>query len=141
MKRSLVGTLGCLLVTGLAVVGCSSKDDTAQSIVPGVDTGSLVQNWTIEGSTDASKCAQYNADRMRVVVYDEDGTVHATEFGKCTDFRIEMKLLTRRYTGAATFVDTNGNAVSKTVGIAPFQIVNNQTLTQNLDFSADRMTP
>lgn len=140
---SIRAALSCLLATAAAsgVAGCSAQDDTTIGTVPGVDTGTLVQNWSIEGQRDTSKCVQYNADRMRVVVYDEDGSVHATEFAQCASFEIRLELRTRRYTGAATFLDVKGNPVSRTLRIPAFAIQNELSLTQNVDFSAGEMAP
>lgn len=139
MTRTLANILVCGSLAAFGAVGCSSDDDTAAGNVPGVDTGTLVQNWTIEGSRDPVKCTQYGADRMRVVVFDEDGSVHATEFAACTTFELRMELLTRRFTGAATFVNGQGNPVSKTIQINAFAIQDKLSLTQNLDFSVDQM--
>lgn len=133
--------LTCLILLAGAsnVVGCSSEDSVISN-VSGIDTGTLVQNWSIQGQRETSKCVEYNADRMRVVVYDETGSVSATEFAQCAAFEIRLELRTRRYTGNATFLDVNGRPVSKTIGIPAFAISNDSALTQNLDFGAADMT-
>jgi hypothetical protein len=140
MSFSVPGAIGSLLLAGACVLGCSTNaDDSVVGDVPGVDTGILVQNWSIEGVRESSKCAQYNADRMRVVVFDEDGSVHATEFASCSSFELRLELLARRYTGAATFLDANGKPVSQTLTIPDFVIQDHLDLTQNIDFSAAQM--
>lgn len=135
VKRALGG-----LAVGLVFVGCSSEaDDNVVAVLPGVDSGTYVQNWSIEGQQSASKCREYGADRMRVVVFDDDGSVHATEFGACASFSLRLTLLERRYTGTATFIDANGNAVSKTRDIAAFAIVDDRETANFVNFTADDM--
>ncbi len=140
--RAVPKALCCALVLAgaSAVVGCST-DDSIISNVPGINTGTLVQNWSIQGQRDTNKCVQYNAERMRVVVFDDAGSVSATEFAPCVAFEIRLELRTRRYTGNATFLDANGNPVSKTMAIPAFAIQDELSLTQNLDFGAMDMRP
>jgi hypothetical protein len=138
--RGITKTLcSAVMVGAVGIVGCGNDDDDIVATVPGVDSGTYVQTWSIEGQRDASKCSQYGADRMRLVVYDEDGSVHATEFASCSSFSIRLTLLERRYTGAATFVNADGNVVSQTIPIEQFAILKDQEVTKDVNFSTEQM--
>jgi len=133
-------TLGSMFAAA-SFVGCAGDDEIAGKL-PGIDTGTLQQSWSIEGSTDVAKCQQYRADRMRIVVLDPKGSVHATEFAPCNDFQKTLELQTDTYTGNATFVDGAGYPVSKTLPIPQFTIAADRTVTMSLDFtSADMASP
>ncbi len=129
-----------LLAAGAA--SCADDDDDVAGLVPGINTGTLEQSWTIEGTRDVGKCEQYRADRMRIVVFAPDGEVHATEFTACSFFQTTLTLLTDRYTANATFVDAQGNPVSQTLTIPEFTISSDErTVLTPLDFNADAMMP
>lgn len=135
----IVKALASVAMLGVFVVGCGNDDDSVVAEVPGVDSGTYVQRWSIEGEKSAEKCSQYGADRMRFVVYDDDGSVHATEFASCSSFSIRLTLLKRRYTGTATFVNGDGNIVSQTLSIPAFTIGDDQEVSNEVNFSADQM--
>lgn len=135
MHRALIRTVAPALVLG-AVCACDNDDDREIAFIPGVDTGVLVQGWTIEGTRDPAKCAQYGADRMRVVIFSGEGEVDATEFAPCAAFEVRLTLLTERYTGNATFLDANGAPVSATLPIPALPILDDVTTTQVIDFPA-----
>ena len=89
---TMICALGSVLATA-ALGGCSG-DDAIEGKLPGVETGTLEQNWTIEGAKDVNQCQQHRADRMRIVVLDAKGGVHATEFAPCNDFHKSLVLKT-----------------------------------------------
>lgn len=137
---TLARALGVLIVAA-AFVGCADDDDEIVDVIPGVETGTLVQSWTIEGTKDVAKCQQYSADRMRLVIFDATGDVSATEFAACGLFEIALDLRTDTYTGNATFVNAGGDPVSQTIPIGQFSIAQDTRTTMTLNFDAAAMTP
>lgn len=127
-------------LTSLALIGCTG-DDRIESMVPGIETGTLEQAWTIEGKKDPAKCKQYKADRLRVVVFDAKGEVHATKFAPCDAFMMTFDLKTDTYTGNATFVDAEGTPVSRTLTIPAFTIAEERKAPVVVDFKAQDMRP
>ena len=135
---TILGTLASMAVMA-AFIGCGGDDEIASKI-PGVKTGTLEQNWTIEGSRDPMKCQQYRADRMRIVVLDAKGEVHATEYAACNTFQKALELQTDTYSGNATFVDTSGYPVSKTIPLQQFTILEDRRIPLSVDFTAGDMS-
>jgi hypothetical protein len=113
------------LVT-VSALGCSDDDEA---------TGTLQQNWTINGSTDPSSCGPVGATQMRLVVIDSAGYTDATQFAPCTDFRATVSLIPDRYTAAVTFLGANGAPVSKTQLVPIFDIYSGQTTTVGTNFT------
>lgn len=139
MRLVPIARMTALSLLTIGLCGCDD-DDSVVGTIPGVDTGTLQQSWTIEGTRDVAKCQQYNADRMRLVIFDSNGGVHATELAACGFFELSVELRTDRYTGTATFVDAQGNPVSQTKSVPAFTIVDNEIETITLDFDQAAMT-
>jgi len=136
-SRTILGLLGASLAA--AFVGCGG-DDELTSKFPGVKSGTLEQSWTIEGARDPMKCQQYRADRMRIVVFDAKGEVHATEFAPCSDFQKTLELQTDTYSGNATFVDGTGYPVSRSLPIQQFTILEDRRIPIAVDFTQADMS-
>jgi hypothetical protein len=139
MQTNIIVMLGSTLAAA-TFIGCGGEDKIS-TIVPGVETGTLEQNWTIEGTKDPAKCQQYRADRMRVIVFDTKGTVHATKFSPCNAFQMTLDLKTDTYTGSATFIDVQGSPVSRTLTIPAFTIAEDRKAPTNIDFRPEDMRP
>jgi hypothetical protein len=123
-----------------AALACSGGDKT-KSLLPGVTTGTLVQRWSIEGSKDVRECGKFNADRMRLVVFDSDGDVHATQFAPCTAFEANLTLETKTYTAAATLLDRDARPVSNPQAIGAFSITHNKQTVQEVDIAKEAFRP
>jgi hypothetical protein len=130
-----------LSLASAAFLGCSGGDDRIASVVPGIETGTLEQAWTIEGTKDPAKCTQYKADRFRMVVFDAKGEVHATKFAPCNAFQMKLDLKTDTYTGNATFIDAQGLPVSRTIELPPFNIAEDRKAALVVDFKPADMRP
>lgn len=139
METKTIVALGSVVVAA-SFIGCGGEDKIA-TVLPGVDTGTLEQNWTIEGKKDPAKCQQYKADRMRVIVFDTKGAVHSTKFEPCNTFQMTLDLKTDTYTGNATFVDAQGSPVSKTLHIPAFSIAKDRRAPASVDFTPADMRP
>lgn len=139
MQTKTIVMLGSAVVAA-TFIGCGGEDKIS-TVLPGVETGTLEQNWTIEGTKDPAKCQQYKADRMRVIVFDAKGTVHATKFQPCNAFQMTLDLKTDTYTGNATFVDVGGAPVSRTLTIPSFTIAEDRKAPMTIDFKPADMRP
>jgi hypothetical protein len=120
--RVALGTM-TLIAVAASAVGCDSNDD-----------GTLQQSWTIAGGTDVNACTRLGASSMRLVVFDPGLIVQATRFAPCSDFQTSLPLNDDTYTGAATFLDVNGIAVSETRAIPAFHISEDETTRLSIDF-------
>ncbi|HVJ88693.1 MAG TPA: hypothetical protein VM580_02750 [Labilithrix sp.] len=139
MRTTTITMLSSAFVA-VGLVACAG-DDKIASVIPGIETGTLEQSWTIDGTKDINKCNEHKADRLRLIVIDSKDSVHATEFAECRSFAMKLELKTDSYTGNATFVDANGYPVSKTLQLQPFTILEDRTVTQTLEFKAEDMKP
>lgn len=126
LKLAIV-TLGTLAVVGF---GCS-----------GTNNGTYQQNWTIQGTTNPTACSVAGASQMRVVTIGAGGAVQATNFVPCNAFTTSFSLEPATYTAAATFLATNGAAVSQTKVLPAFTVFENQTTVQTIDFAASDFLP
>jgi hypothetical protein len=121
-SRIQLATLATLALAG-AATSCSSSHD-----------GTLQQNWTIAGTTNAATCGVHGASQARLIVFDPGLVIHATQFAPCEAFQTSLSLHEDTYTSTLTFVDANNVPVSETRSIAAFVINNDNTTTLNADF-------
>jgi hypothetical protein len=129
MKSKLSVLLGALLISG-ADLSCSSTHD-----------GTLQQNWTIQGNNNASACDVAGATQMRVVVVNSSGGTEATNFVECKTFTTSFSLHPDNYTATATFLGSNGVAVSQTKLVPVFSILEDQTTLRTIDFALNDFLP
>ena len=118
--------LFALLVSAAGAVGCTSGSNA--------NLGTLKQSWTIAGAKNPALCEAVGAVQMRLVVVDAQNAVQATQFTSCSLFQTELALPASTYTAAATFLDGNGQVVSKALVIAAFAIRDEEDTSQTIDF-------
>jgi hypothetical protein len=116
----------------LIASGCSSSNND--------NAGTLQQGWTIEGTTNPAACTQVSAAQMRLVILDQNNVVSATQFASCTDFTIAVSLPAATFSAAATFLNANGLAVSRTLVVPSFNVFVGQTTVQNINFTVSDFT-
>jgi hypothetical protein len=114
----------------LAGGGCSNHDN-----------GTIVQNWTIEGTTNTNACVVHGANQMRVVVLNPQLVVQATQFSACDAFSTSFSVPQDIYTTSATFLDVNGAPVSKTLTLPSFNVNHDETVTVTTDFPVNAFPP
>jgi hypothetical protein len=117
----------------LATSGCIVRDNGP----PTPRNGTLVVDWTIDGSTDGAKCSQSNADSIQVIVSDSNGDGVGTFVESCGAFAESITLEPADYTASAVLVDVNGTARTTAVPISRFSIFGNDELDVPIDFPAD----
>jgi hypothetical protein len=126
--NTVIAAVSTLVACGVGI-GCGSDD------------GTLQQNWTIQGTTNPNSCVAAQATQMRLVAIGSDGVAEATTFSACNAFQASQSLKEDTYTGAATFLDANGVAVSQTKLVPPFTIVEGQTTVRTIDFAVSDFFP
>ena len=101
-----------------------------------VDSGSLVVDWTIDGSKDPDQCDQGAASAIDISVTAANGS-SAGEFQQsCRAFATTIDLPRGSYTADAVLIDSSGQARTTSVQIRPFDILGGDQLSIPIDFSA-----
>jgi hypothetical protein len=116
-------TLPALLAIGLLTTAC---DDS--------DVGLVRQSWTIEGTTDESRCSELNASQMRLIAVDGAGVVQGTEFAACGAFKAELRLPPGIYSVASAFLGADGQPVSRARAIDGLVVSEDEETTIDVDF-------
>lgn len=101
--------LAPLLVLGLAGTGCYFESDGGYA-----PTGTLVVDWTVEGSKRASACYRNAADALDVAIYDEHDHLVDGFQEACEAFETSIELYPGTYYVDTTLVDFDGLAVTTT---------------------------
>ena len=116
----------------LACSACVVHDDG-----PREDNGTLIVDWTIDGTTDSSKCSQSESDSIEVTVTDLNGDVIGTFDQDCDAFAESISLEPDDYRASAVLVDSNGQPRTTSVPIDRFSIYSDGSLDIPIDFPAD----
>jgi hypothetical protein len=117
----------------LATSGCIVRDNGR----PVPRNGTLVVDWTIDGSTDGAKCSESAADSIEVTVTDLNGDEIGTFDQSCDAFAESITLEPADYRASAVLVDVNGKPRTTAVPISRFSIFGDDELDIPIDFPAD----
>jgi hypothetical protein len=99
-------------------------------------TGTLVVDWTIDGTTDGDECDQGDASWLRLSVFTGAGR-HVGDFvDACHVFSTRVELDPGRYYADAALEDAAGRVRTTPVPIDGFTIVGNDTLAIPIEFPA-----
>lgn len=128
MFKTLASALS-LVVLGAALGGCIVTTDPT----PGLGTGTLTIDWTLNGSSHPSACSHYWVDRVDVVLVDDFGDLVAHEEPYCEDFGISFELENGWYTTEVTLLDAERYAVSDTA-ITDVFVRRNREAVVGVDF-------
>ena len=130
--RVLFGVVLCAAFPGCFV----DAGDGGGSGPVAVDSGSLVVDWTIDGSTDPDQCDQGAASAIDISVTDANGTSGGEFQQSCRAFATTIDLPRGSYTADAVLVDSSGQDRTTPVQIRPFEILGGDELSIPIDFSA-----
>jgi hypothetical protein len=119
------------LTSALMSAGCVVRDDGPPP------NGTLIVDWTIDGTTDPAKCSQSNADSIQVTINDLNGDNIGTFDQSCNAFAESISLEPADYTASAILVDSNGKPLTTAVPINRFSIYGATELDIPIDFPAD----
>jgi hypothetical protein len=97
--------------------------------------GTVIFDWTVNGTTDPYECRLADADAFSVSIYDDRDRFVGTFDAACEDFRTSILLDRGWYSADALLVDRAGHARTTTVSVVPFYITRG-SLDVPLDFPA-----
>jgi hypothetical protein len=123
----LISTLLTLALPG-CFVGVSSDSPPAR--------GSLLIDWTVDGSKDPAECRQGGADSIDVIVTTSDGGWVGEYQDWCDAFATRISLAPGGYSFNAVLVDARGSQL--TTGVTEFvRVYAHDTAVSAIDFPAD----
>jgi hypothetical protein len=123
-----------LAVPLLVTVACTTENPPDRVVVP---DGSLIIDWTIEGTKDPAECTATGADSIDVTVQTAAGATVGEYQEPCGAFATSIDLPADGYTADAVLIDSNGGDRTTDVPIDPFTIVGDDELTIPVDFPAN----
>ena len=118
----------------LALSGCVVGTTTDPPVAV-VGDGTLVIDWTINGSTDPNQCSQASATRLEIIV-DPDVGKAITLSQDCEAFATSITLAPGTYAASAVLVDASGTARTTQIDIDPFTLRGDDELHTPIDFPA-----
>ena len=126
--------LGLILASSLPACLVETADNGPPPVV--VDTGTLVLDWTIDGSKDPEQCDQSDSRTLDVTVTRADGA-SAGEFQEsCRAFATSIDLPRGTYFADAVLLDATGADRTTAVHVHTFDILGGDELSVPIDFSA-----
>ena len=122
------------LVIGLT--GCLVSTSDGPVDVGGASDGTLILDWTIDGSTDPDRCNQSSSETLEIIVVPLNGRQSRSFSQTCDLFATSIDLAPGDYEASALLVDSAGQARTTTLDIDPFRIIGNDELSIPIDFPA-----
>ena len=120
------------VTTGGVRTGGATNAPLRRSDLP----GTLVVDWTIDGSVDPDECDQGDAAFFTISVFTMRGA-HVGDFtDHCAAFVTSLSLVAGSYYADALLEDPDGNPRTTVVRIDPFTIFGDDTLSIPVDFPA-----
>lgn len=126
--------VGSCLLLGLSGCFVSTSNEPVDT-TPLAGEGTLVIDWTINGSTDPNQCNQASASKLEIIVVPDVGR-SSTFSQDCDLFGASIPLDPGVYSASALLVDSSGDARTTTVDIDPFTIRGDDELHTPIDFPA-----
>lgn len=120
----------------LALSGCVVSTSNDPIDTPAAGDGTLVIDWTINGTTDPNQCSQSSAATLEIIVVPDVGK-SMTFSQDCELFGASIPLAPGRYSASALLVTSSGDARTTTIDIDPFTIYGDDELHTPIDFPAD----
>lgn len=127
---------GFALCGCLAVAGCTVETTSGPPPAPVVVTGTVVLDWTINGSKDPDQCDQGAATTLDVLVHTTRGAFVGEFQEACSSFATSIELDPGSYVADAVLLDANGVERTTSVPIDPFTVQGADTLDLPIDFPA-----
>jgi hypothetical protein len=132
------------LLSGLAlaatlVSGCVIQADGHPSPI---GEGTLTMLWTVDGTTDPDACYDLGGGPIDFELLIDEGTEAVADVqAPCEDFGLSVNVRPGTYTGYATLVDMNDDAVTTTLPLERLVIVEDTELTVDVDFPLESFIP
>ncbi|HWA72676.1 MAG TPA: hypothetical protein VG937_10085 [Polyangiaceae bacterium] len=123
------------LALGLCSSSCLVETDS-DPVPPASERGSLIVDWTINGSRDPDQCDQGDAEAIDVVVYYANGETMAEYQASCRAFVTRIDLPRGQYAADAVLIDASGAERTTVVDMRTFEIFGGDELDIPIDFPA-----
>jgi hypothetical protein len=119
-----------------STVACTTEPGPDRGVVV-VPTGTLIVDWTVDGTKDPAECRATGADAIDITVQTTSGAQVGEFQEACDSFATSIDLAADDYTADAVLIDAGGADRTTSVPINPFTIVGDDELTVPIDFPAD----
>ncbi len=130
--RLILGLIACVAVPGCVV----SADDGPHGHAAGVASGTLVLDWTVDGSKNPDQCDQGDATTIDITVIDDGGAQFGEFEQSCDAFATSIDLPPGHYHASAVLTDGGGHARTTAVQTGGFDIYGDDELSVPVDFPA-----
>jgi hypothetical protein len=121
------------IAVALVAVTCACNSSNPPAPLP----GSVVLDWTIDGTKDPARCDASGAVTLQVSLVAAGSAVGGNFAQACAAFATTIdNLEPDNYTGSARLLDSAGNPRTTSVTLAPFDVIGNDTVTVAIDFPA-----
>jgi len=130
MKPLIFACLCCSVLAGCIV----ETNDSAPATV--IDSGSLVLDWTIDGSKNPDQCDQSDSATLDITVTTLSGSLAGEFQESCRAFATTVDLQPGSYNAEAVLLDPAGRDRTTAVRTGPFTIYGNDELSVPVDFPA-----
>lgn len=132
---------GLRVATGQATVrvlpGCFVEGDNDRLPPDPVYDGTLVLDWTIDGTTAPFECRQSDAATLSVTIERLRGAFVGEYEQDCSFFATSIDLRPNDYVAWAVLLDPEGYERTTTIEIDPFTIYGDDVLRIPIDFPPD----
>jgi len=122
-------TIAC----SFGVAGCGTTNDDGVTVV----RGTLVVDWTVNGSKDPSQCDLAQVDEISITITTPDGAVVSEYRQDCRSMATSIRLPPESYGANAELVDSAGAARTTAVNIPGFSIDSAAQYQVSVDFPAN----
>ncbi|HVW27328.1 MAG TPA: hypothetical protein VHC69_18315 [Polyangiaceae bacterium] len=132
--KPLASGLCCLLLASACGDGGSHFGGGTTEVVT-AGQGTLVVDWTIDGSKDPGECQQGAATALDVTVQSSSGESHEYQ-ADCDAFSTSIDLPPDSYTATAVLIDGAGDDRTTPIDIDTFHVHDGEVFTTPIDFPA-----
>jgi hypothetical protein len=134
-RAAAIGAAAMLAATLSGCVAQTDDDGHGSEAVVAADSGWLIVNFTINGSSDPEQCDQLGASVIGVKVVATNGTP-AGEFRQaCPAFYSTVALAAGSYSADVVLLDSAGGSRTSSVALQGLEIVGGSPLEVPLDFA------
>jgi len=123
------------LFVSVFATGCFVGTDDTVDYAP---VGTLVVDWTVDGTKDRAACRDFGVDTVDIVVRTRGGAFVDEIHPVCERFEAALDLVPGRYVVEAVLQDIDGNDLSTPVETSE-RVYDLETTVSAVDFPADSL--
>lgn len=129
--RLILGFVACVALPGCVV----EADDGPHGHAVGVGSGSLVLDWSIDGSKNPDQCDQSDSTTIDITIVDQSGAEFGEYEQSCAAFATTVDLPPGHYRASAVLT-SGGHDRTTAVQTGGFDIYGDDELSIPVDFPA-----